>query len=164
MRKVHHIVPPLGLNLFSGCGSKNLHHDENGCPVADNQERNQSQGEPVLFVCKPNYENNAYRPERDRKPSSSLYLIFPRHTSIIESVPKRSRTGKPDVNQMASNLIDAISGDLPAEQSENGKNPAAVLLGRLGGMKGGKARAKALSARKRVQIARKAAAARWGKR
>jgi hypothetical protein len=59
-------------------------------------------------------------------------------------MPKRSRTGKPDVNQMASNLIDAITGNLPADQSDKGKNPAAVALGRLGGLKGGKARAKKL--------------------
>jgi hypothetical protein len=76
-------------------------------------------------------------------------------------MPKRSRTGKPDVNQMASNLIDAISGDLSAEQPDTGKNPAAVALGRLGGLKGGKARAAALSKRRRIQIARKAAAKRW---
>ena len=75
-------------------------------------------------------------------------------------MPKRSRTGKPDVNQMASNLIDAISGDLPAEQSESGKNPAAVALGGLGGLKGGKARAAKLSAKKRTAIARKAAQSR----
>ena len=76
-------------------------------------------------------------------------------------MPKRSRTGKPDVNQMASNLIDAVSGELPAEQTESGKNPAAVALGRLGGLKGGKARAAKLSAKKRRQIAKKAAKARW---
>lgn len=57
-------------------------------------------------------------------------------------MPKRSRTGKPDVNQMAWNLIDAISGELPTEQPESSKNPAAVSLGRLGGLKGGAARAK----------------------
>ena len=45
-----------------------------------------------------------------------------------------------------------------------GKNPAAVALGRLGGQKGGKARAAALSPAKRKAIARKGAAARWGKR
>jgi hypothetical protein len=76
-------------------------------------------------------------------------------------MPKRSRTGKPDVNQMAANLIDAISGDLPAEQPDSGKNPAAVALGRLGGLKGGKARAAKLSPRKRKAIAKKAARARW---
>jgi len=45
-----------------------------------------------------------------------------------------------------------------------GKNPAAVLLGRKGGLKGGKARAAKLSAQKRSQIAKKAANARWQKK
>jgi len=43
------------------------------------------------------------------------------------------------------------------------KNPAAVALGRLGGLKGGKARAEALSKKKRAEIAKLAAAARWKK-
>ena len=47
--------------------------------------------------------------------------------------------------------------------SEHGKNPAAVALGRLGGLKGGKARAKALPASKRKAIAKKAAKARSSK-
>lgn len=47
---------------------------------------------------------------------------------------------------------------------EPAKNPAAVALGRLGGKKGGKARAAKLSAERRVEIARKAAQARWSKR
>lgn len=42
------------------------------------------------------------------------------------------------------------------------KNPAAVALGRLGGLKGGRARAEKLSAKRRSQIAKKAAIARWG--
>jgi hypothetical protein len=78
-------------------------------------------------------------------------------------MPKRSRTGKPDVNQMAANLIDAISGDLPAEVRDMTKNPNAVALGRLGGLKGGHARAEKLSAKKRQEIARKAAKTRWKK-
>jgi hypothetical protein len=45
-----------------------------------------------------------------------------------------------------------------------GKNPAAVALGRLGGIKGGKARAEKLSPAKRKAIAKKAAAKRWAKR
>lgn len=69
--------------------------------------------------------------------------------------------GKPDVNQMAANLIDAISGELPAEESGRTKNPAAVELGRLGGLKGGKARAAKLSKQKRIAIAKKAAQKRW---
>jgi hypothetical protein len=78
-------------------------------------------------------------------------------------MPKRSRTGKPDVNQMAANLIDAISGDLPEEQPDKDKNPAAVALGKLGGLKGGKARAAKLSPKRRKEIARKAAQSRWNK-
>ena len=45
--------------------------------------------------------------------------------------------------------------------SENAKNPAAVALGRLGGKKGGPARAEALSSSRRHEIAKKAANARW---
>jgi hypothetical protein len=47
------------------------------------------------------------------------------------------------------------------EAASDGKNPAAVALGRLGGKKGGPARAKKLSAEQRREIARKAAEARW---
>ena len=44
------------------------------------------------------------------------------------------------------------------------KNPAAVALGRLGGLKGGKARAKKLTSERRKEIAKKAATARWAKK
>ena len=51
----------------------------------------------------------------------------------------------------------------PVSAPAREKNPAAVALGRLGGLKGGNARAKALSKRKRAEIAKLAAAARWKK-
>jgi hypothetical protein len=76
-------------------------------------------------------------------------------------MPKRSRTGKPDVNQMAANLIDAISGELAEEKPDRAKNPAAVALGHLGGLKGGVARAHKLSPIRRRAIAKKAAQVRW---
>lgn len=79
----------------------------------------------------------------------------------MKVMPKRSRTGKPDVNQMAANMIEAIAGDLPAERPESQKNPAAVALGRMGGLKGGLARARKLSAAERKRIASAAANARW---
>ncbi len=44
------------------------------------------------------------------------------------------------------------------------KNPAAVALGRRGGLKGGKARAESMTPERRAEIAAKAAAARWGKK
>ena len=65
-----------------------------------------------------------------------------------------------DVNVIASNVIVEItsdSGDIPI------KDPNAVALGRKGGLKGGKARAKKLTAKQRSEIAKKAARARWSK-
>ncbi len=50
-----------------------------------------------------------------------------------------------------------------SKHSNKKKNPAAVALGKLGGSKGGKIRAKKLSPERRSEIARKAAFARWGK-
>ena len=68
-------------------------------------------------------------------------------------MPKRS--SKPDVNQIAARIVAKTTGKKPD------KNPAAVALGRLGGLKGGQARAKALSPARRRAIARKAARQRW---
>ena len=68
-----------------------------------------------------------------------------------------------DVNQRAKLIVDILTGQVKDDDPHKGKNPAAVALGRLGGLKGGKARAKALSAKKRKEIATKAAKTRWKK-
>lgn len=69
-----------------------------------------------------------------------------------------------DLNQLAASIVlEATAEPSPKEPPSHKKNPAAVALGRLGGLKGGKARATKLSAKKRKEIARKAAQARWGK-
>ena len=57
-----------------------------------------------------------------------------------------------DPNRLAKQIIDEATSD---------KDPAAVALGRRGGLKGGKARAEKLSPEKRAEIARKAAKTRW---
>lgn len=75
-------------------------------------------------------------------------------------MPKRSSK---DVNQLAASILEAATGEPPEVTPKGTKNPAAVALGRLGGLKGGKARAASLSKAKRAQIAKKAAAARWKK-
>lgn len=68
-----------------------------------------------------------------------------------------------DANQLAAHIVALTTGeDAPKTKAE--KNPAAVALGRLGGLKGGKARAETLSAKRRKEIAKKAAAKRWGKK
>ena len=71
----------------------------------------------------------------------------------------RSRTRPADLNRLAASIVDEATGNAP--DPDAGKNPAAVALGRLGGAKGGKARAAVLTAEQRSEIAKKAAAARW---
>jgi len=84
-----------------------------------------------------------------------------------------------DVNVTAFEILHAITGELPCHASPNPnvkdpdkkkalptkppatKNPAAVALGRLGGLNGGKARMAKLSAKRRAEIAKTAANARW---
>ena len=75
------------------------------------------------------------------------------------AIPKRSSKKKPtDINLIAAQIVDATTTP-PKEKSTkkktSEKNPAAVALGRLGGLKGGKARAEKLSSKKRSQIAKK---------
>ena len=77
-------------------------------------------------------------------------------------MPKRSSKSRLDVNLLAKSIVDdATTEKLLDKAIEDGKNPAAVMLGRLGGLKGGKARAAKLSAEQRKEIAKKAAQARW---
>jgi hypothetical protein len=63
-------------------------------------------------------------------------------------------------NQSSSDP-NVIAFDIVQQATSEGKNPAAVALGRLGGLKGGHARAKKLSKKRRQQIAREAAKSRW---
>jgi hypothetical protein len=61
----------------------------------------------------------------------------------------------------AAIVAQATDPDDQGDDPYEGKNPAAVELGRLGGQKGGKARAESLTPERRSEIAKKAAAARW---
>lgn len=73
-----------------------------------------------------------------------------------ETMPKRSSKAPSDVNVLAASIVE--------QATKAGKDPLAVELGRRGGLKGGKVRAKRLSKKRRSEIAKKAAQARWGKR
>jgi hypothetical protein len=73
--------------------------------------------------------------------------------------PKRPR----DTNQLAKFIVDLATGETSPPKTDDGKDPAAVSLGRRGGLKGGKARAASMTAKQRSEIARKAAAKRWQK-
>ncbi len=94
---------------------------------------------------------------------------MPRRSSTAKPKPKPKREGTPhDFTLTARRVVEQAIGETlkgePLPDPDAGKNPAAVALGKLGGAKGGKARAEALSPAKRKAIAKKAASARWGKR
>jgi hypothetical protein len=81
----------------------------------------------------------------------------------------RSKKRPRDPNQLAHQIFLESIGEAPAfdpaveKPIDPEKNPHAVALGRLGGLKGGAARAAKLAPQKRSQIAAKAAKTRWGK-
>ena len=85
---------------------------------------------------------------------------------LVLDMPTRSSKGKDhDFAVNALRVVEQTIGEkldgTPLENPDEGKNPHAVALGRLGGQKGGKARAEKLSGRKRKAIAKKATPARW---
>lgn len=77
------------------------------------------------------------------------------------SMPDRSRKRSRDVNELASQIVDEATGAALPYDPDAGKDPAAVALGRKGGLKGGKARAAKMTPEQRSEAARKAAQARW---
>jgi len=80
-------------------------------------------------------------------------------------MPKRSRKKKSrDINILASQIVEEATGEVAPKPGNSTRNPAAVALGRLGGLKGGKARANKLTPEQRKEIAKKAANVRWSKR
>jgi len=78
-------------------------------------------------------------------------------------MPNRSGK-KQDINEKAFSIVQQLTRQVPQGESNQEKNPAAVSLGRLGGLKGGRARASKLTPNQRKAAARKAAAARWSKK
>jgi len=69
-----------------------------------------------------------------------------------------------DLNQMAYAVVQAATDENEPIEEPTTKNPHAVALGRLGGLKGGRARKEALTPARRKEIAQKAIAARWNKK
>ena len=91
-------------------------------------------------------ERSSKRKKRDHDFSINAFRVVQEATSADET------------DTLVVNVVQ------PQSQQSDGKNPNAVALGRLGGKKGGKARAQKLTAEQRSAIARKAAQARWGNR
>jgi hypothetical protein len=85
-------------------------------------------------------------------------LIWQKHMTKTPSRPR-------DLNEWAKRMVDIATGeasDRDPTPEEQGKDAAAVSLGRRGGLKGGAARAESLSPSERKAIAQKAARKRWG--
>jgi hypothetical protein len=81
-------------------------------------------------------------------------------------MPKRSSKKQKnirDANVLAAHIVEQATGEPSPRPEDSTKNPAAVALGRLGGLKGGKARAAKLSPEQRKEIAKKAAHTRWSR-
>ncbi len=77
-------------------------------------------------------------------------------------MPDRSRKRPTDVNELARQIVGEATGEVPKLDPDEGKDPAAVALGRKGGLKGGRVRAERMTPEQRSEAARKAAQARWG--
>lgn len=76
-------------------------------------------------------------------------------------MPDRSSKRPRDVNELAAQIVGEAVGDEPPFDPDAGKDPAAVALGRKGGLKGGRARAAKMTPEQRSEAARNAARARW---
>jgi hypothetical protein len=78
----------------------------------------------------------------------------------MDKAPKRPR----DANQLAKSIVDIATGERDDHEptpEEQGKDPKAVERGRLGGVKGGRARAEKMTPEQRSKAASKAVRARW---
>lgn len=68
-----------------------------------------------------------------------------------------------DLNQRAKAIVDLASGEVEPDEPDEGKDPAAVALGRKGAAKGGRARAAKMTPAERSAAARRAVKARWSR-
>jgi hypothetical protein len=89
---------------------------------------------------------------------SSKTINIGRYDQVM---PDRSRKRPRDPNQLGKLIVDIATGDANDTVPDDGKNPAAVALGRKGGLKGGKARAASMTPEQRSEAAKRAARARW---
>lgn len=80
----------------------------------------------------------------------------------MKLMPKKQ--GPEDINETAFRVFQEAIGETPKVDPDEGKDPAAVALGRKGGQKGGKARAAKMTPEERSEAARKAVRARWAKK
>src|SRR5438093_8232027 len=120
-------------------------------------------------MASPRFPTTGKRRSNKRRPTSATFRkSAPRtpHSRLIRwgAMPDRSRKRPTDPNELARQLVDEATGEAPKYDPTEGKDPAAVALGRRGGLKGGKARAAKMTPEQRIASAKKAALARWAKK
>lgn len=171
VRERHVIRPDLGIMVLRlpQCGLSELPEPQPLCRVGVSDLSEFAldiHGTASLRPCEPPVKGfkRTFEPKRSRVHLCHTWDM-PRRPSKPEHpepVPRRPR----DPNQLAFQVVAELTGtapQLPPEEPGPPKNPAAVALGKLGGSKGGKARAANLSPEQRREIAKKAAQARWAK-
>ena len=118
---------------------------------------------PRVVVQLDHYRAAGSGPVRNSVPETPLAVQPQRgHIRCMDRIRKRPR----DPNQLAKFLVDIVAGDIQDREptpEERGKDPAAVKRGRLGGIKGGKARAAKMTPAERKASALKAIKARWSR-
>jgi len=112
----------------------------------------------VIFPTKEEYGLAASQ----HKDIRSVYTETSWYTVIAMQKRSSKKQGPKDINETAFRIAGEAVGNLEPQYQKQ-KNPAAVELGRAGGLVGGKARADKLSAEQRSDIAKKAANTRWSK-
>lgn len=88
---------------------------------------------------------------------------MPKGQGKVGNLSKNRGQGPPDPNQVAFRIVQQATGQMPKEQPEEVDESPRITMGRVGGLKGGKARAEKLTPERRKEIARKAAKKRWQK-
>jgi hypothetical protein len=116
---------------------------------------------PICIICISVKKCTTHGLERNIKGNRSTEYVSALVRRILGTMAK-GKQGPEDFAQAAFRVVRTALGEIPKEEPpESGKDPAAVALGRKGGLKGGKARAANMTPEERSEAARKAVQSRW---
>ena len=143
--------------------SKHNHHNwaKGRDDAVEDRKRPKIDDEPYGVKRNQCYYGQPITPRRERIPLPWFSIAFLGIAGHNRIMPNRSRKQK-DTQELAKHVLDVATG-VVSKAVDSGKDPAAVALGRKGGLKGGKARAAKMTKAQRSASAKKAARARWGK-
>jgi hypothetical protein len=158
----------MSMSMEDQLSAENADHDGLASSIED-QTTNEKRPDEANSGDSTNEKESAKEQPPDESASSDS-TGKPSSTTADESANGNPSTQSSSTDStdepVTTSTNESASDQKPLEPVSGGstKNPAAVFLGRLGGLKGGKARAKTLSSKQRSDAARKAAKARWAKK